>query len=334
MNKMILFFIIFSIVLSSIGFAQDISVTYNDLEKYVVGTNLESSFTIKNNGDTTKEINIKREINPGEELISYTGWELKIMKIEYEIQYLEYTTSLEPDESKTLSVTTKYSIVPLTGKKIRPFITVFDKDTFEILAYTGPTFLDVKCVEDGICDNDIGENSRNCLSDCSTGGDDGFCDMVEDGISDPNCINKEKGVSKAETKLDPDNKLGGGIVMIDKPEVDSQKMEEVVSGTDEELISVINEKIYIDVGNEVTCIDSDDGDKPFTKGNMYIGGDEYIDSCDGNILNEYYCIGDYAEMVIHTCEYGCLDGACKESENFIIQIFDAITNFFVDIFGS
>ncbi|MEI6058557.1 MAG: hypothetical protein WCP89_02185 [archaeon] len=45
----------------------------------------------------------------------------------------------------------------------------------------------VLCNRDGFCEPSLGENYFVCSEDCSSGGADGFCDMVNDGIFDPDC---------------------------------------------------------------------------------------------------------------------------------------------------
>lgn len=43
------------------------------------------------------------------------------------------------------------------------------------------------CIGDGTCHT--GENYGNCPTDCPSGGKDGYCDAVLDGICDPDCKN-------------------------------------------------------------------------------------------------------------------------------------------------
>ncbi|MEA3254715.1 MAG: hypothetical protein U9Q22_02650 [Candidatus Altiarchaeota archaeon] len=54
---------------------------------------------------------------------------------------------------------------------------------------------DVDCIPlmcgDGACDFGRGENYKNCPQDCPSGSSDGYCDMIEDGICDPDCSREE-----------------------------------------------------------------------------------------------------------------------------------------------
>jgi len=56
---------------------------------------------------------------------------------------------------------------------------------------------DYVCNEDGICSGR--ENFLSCPSDCSSGGLDNFCDRMEDGICDPDCL------SSADLDCEPKN---------------------------------------------------------------------------------------------------------------------------------
>ncbi|GEM_PF-6628908 len=56
---------------------------------------------------------------------------------------------------------------------------------------------DYICNEDGICSGR--ENFLSCPSDCSSGGLDNFCDRMEDGICDPDCL------SSADLDCEPKN---------------------------------------------------------------------------------------------------------------------------------
>ncbi len=68
---------------------------------------------------------------------------------------------------------------------------------------------------------------------------------------------------------------------------------------------------------EGECYDSDNGKNFFEKGTTYDHGEfnPSFDSCEENILTEYYCIlddrgVDYRKNIIYDCPYGCEDGKC------------------------
>ena len=58
----------------------------------------------------------------------------------------------------------------------------------EVTKLMGLSFIEGKC-GDGKCT--IGENYNNCPEDCPSGSYDMYCDKVEDGICDPDCIERE-----------------------------------------------------------------------------------------------------------------------------------------------
>lgn len=47
------------------------------------------------------------------------------------------------------------------------------------------------CNENGICEPENGENYGTCPQDCPSGSKDNYCDKVEDGICDPDCLIEE-----------------------------------------------------------------------------------------------------------------------------------------------
>ena len=75
----------------------------------------------------------------------------------------------------------------------------------------------------GICGDGrcvLGENYKNCPTDCPSGSSDNYCDKVKDGICDPDCLPAEDPDCKTEIKIKPQQNtiryflLGGVIVII------------------------------------------------------------------------------------------------------------------------
>jgi hypothetical protein len=59
------------------------------------------------------------------------------------------------------------------------------------------------------------------------------------------------------------------------------------------------------------CQDSDGGKDYNTKGTCSGENGDYTESCDGNRVNEYFCVGDYCSGPDkYTCPSGCSDGKC------------------------
>lgn len=72
------------------------------------------------------------------------------------------------------------------------------------------------------------------------------------------------------------------------------------------------------------CADSDGGLNYYVKGNLSLNGN-YVDSdwCSGSTLNEKYCISNSTSGTkSYICQWGCVDGACLDSDpwkNYIYQ---------------
>ena len=76
------------------------------------------------------------------------------------------------------------------------------------------------CNNNGICESEMNENALTCPADCTSTGVDHFCNGLEDGICDPDCI----------SAYDPDCKAQGG----DKTFEDVSKIEIMPTGTEDD----------------------------------------------------------------------------------------------------
>ena len=68
------------------------------------------------------------------------------------------------------------------------------------------------------------------------------------------------------------------------------------------------------VGQCKTCDDSDGGIDIWVQGTVYTSPDEtqIIDSCDGDVLTEYYCESTNRSSTTESCKWGCAVGACQK----------------------
>ncbi|MBI3623723.1 hypothetical protein HY212_06630 [Candidatus Pacearchaeota archaeon] len=61
-----------------------------------------------------------------------------------------------------------------------------------------------------------------------------------------------------------------------------------------------------------SCVDSDGGNVPPTKGNLTYWVNNWTDYCNSaSTLSEYYCVPNNPVVASYSCTYGCSNGACK-----------------------
>lgn len=68
------------------------------------------------------------------------------------------------------------------------------------------------------------------------------------------------------------------------------------------------------VGVSAECVDSDNGKNYFEKGTTFELTDSYAykDSCNGNVLTEYFCSSGSRGSVTYNCPNGCSNGVCMK----------------------
>ena len=72
-----------------------------------------------------------------------------------------------------------------------------------------------------------------------------------------------------------------------------------------------------DKDDESTCQETDDGIDYYEYGESSRGDDTFEDSCNGDVLEEYWCNPDRKlKSQTHRCFYGCEQGACIKGDNF------------------
>lgn len=95
--------------------------------------------------------------------------------------YFLWNISINPKSNKTITYKIKPKVI---GDLIISPTVAYDQNgnTF----HSNPVTIKVLCNLNGVCEPDIGENYFNCR-DCPSGSKDNVCDLVEDGICDPDC---------------------------------------------------------------------------------------------------------------------------------------------------
>lgn len=214
--KKVNFILVFGmVVLVSLSFVSGLSINQKDLvildgenkEKAIsqvasVSSNsreiVEAGFNIVNDMNSKKRLRVERYLNDNEELVS-SGGMLMYKQRDYSfIPYLEFKVILDKGQSQNFNIYVKYK--KLLNSYLLPQIIVYDDTSGEMIYHSEINFVSFACDKDNFCNLVIGENYGNCPNDCLSGGEDAFCDMVEDGECDPDCL----------TELDPDCITGEG----------------------------------------------------------------------------------------------------------------------------
>jgi len=110
--------------------------------------------------------------------------------------YYEWKIELPPKGNTTVS----YWLVPKTvGTYV---ISPARVDVDGNISYLQARSIEIRCLADGKCDTEAGENYLTCPEDCTSGRADGICDYAADGRCDPDC----------EPAADPDCEAAAGNV--------------------------------------------------------------------------------------------------------------------------
>ncbi len=148
-----------------------------------VGSILTVHIAIQNLGGSTEhvvvqEVVIDAEPIEPEELVSPVAAEGFIgIRLPY------YEWKLDVGAGSTEEIT--YQIRPLSaGQYILGATRVYAKNSQFM---SEPLIVNVLCNQNQVCEPAYSENYENCPADCSSGSEDGMCDLVSDGVCDPDC---------------------------------------------------------------------------------------------------------------------------------------------------
>jgi hypothetical protein len=103
-----------------------------------------------------------------------------------QLPYHRWIQTIPPGQTKTI----EYEIRPLyVGDSHLLPMYIYSDTGVEIIEETIENRMEINCVPNGVCEVlGKGENTINCPTDCPTGTFDYICDMIEDGVCDPDCI--------------------------------------------------------------------------------------------------------------------------------------------------
>lgn len=210
MLKKKIFLFIMLILLSSNFVLANILVTKSGSEKAIYGDNIKINILIKNEFNSSVDINVRETIVNAEvidkKLISQDlpeGMKAAIPP------YLEWNINTNQNSEQTLS----YTIRP---KKVGTYTlspTMVTLKTGEKY-FSNSLDIEIGCNNNNVCQSDIGENYLTC-QDCKTGDQDNICNPDRDSICDPDCVEgidldcKISGVS-----LDSSQLIVGVIIII------------------------------------------------------------------------------------------------------------------------
>ncbi|MBM4453935.1 MAG: protein BatD [Chloroflexi bacterium] len=155
-----------------------------------IGQKVWVTFILENGANVAKNITIVEKIGNAD----FDTSEAKYIETPYGMKswYYEWKIKLPPKTNTTIG----YWLIPkqIGSYVISPARIDIDGKT----SYLQAGSIEIKCLTDGRCDAQSGENYLNCPEECTTGLADGICDSAADGRCDPDC----------EKAFDPDCKAG------------------------------------------------------------------------------------------------------------------------------
>ncbi len=159
-----------------------------------LGQKIWVTFILENGANAKKDIGIVERVGDADfDKTEATSIETPYGEVFW---YYEWKIELPAKGNTTIS----YWLIPKTVGTyvISPARVDVDGD----VSYLEARSIEIKCVADGKCDSEAGENYLTCPEDCTTGRADGICDYAADGRCDPDC----------EPAADPDCEAAAGNV--------------------------------------------------------------------------------------------------------------------------
>ncbi len=177
-----LIFMLIMILLIPIASADDglliVTKTSDDTVNY--GRRLDVIITITSNSHEPLVVVVEEMLSG--ELISPKDALIETYEPLYRPPYMRWEFTLEPYEEKQI----EYTVKPLYPGD---FI-IIPTDVYAGGEYYESNYIDVvvHCKINGRCEVDDGEDYLTCPEDCTSGIEDGGCDLLEDGRCDPDCM--------------------------------------------------------------------------------------------------------------------------------------------------
>ena len=178
MRKKILIILFFLLSISIVSANQEFGIERNFLTN---DTKIIEEIKIQNNLDKEIELVIK-EIIPSN--VEYLGD--KEILIEYydalEVENLLLNLTIQPLSSST--VYNEFNAYYVGRVGFLPLQVYYDGKVVRSKKIS----LEIPCNSNSICEPSLGENFYICSQDCSSGSQDYVCDMINDDICDPDCL--------------------------------------------------------------------------------------------------------------------------------------------------
>jgi len=187
MNKKIILtalFVIFVFITNlTFALAQSIVVTKIAPEEIKLGEILTVIINIKNEGNEQIQVTVTEQFGNAEAIEPESIHPIVPEGlIAARPPYFEWSVTVDGNSEKNI----EYKIKPLSVGDYMFSPTVvqtLDGQKF----YSNILVTHVKCIPNGLCEVDQGENYLTCSDDCPSGSSDNMCDMVRDDICDPDC---------------------------------------------------------------------------------------------------------------------------------------------------
>jgi hypothetical protein len=179
-NEIISIFIVLMLVPLVSSDSGLLTVTKTGVDTVRYGDRLDVTITVTSNSDEQLDVVVEEMLSG--DLISPKNALIETYEPLYRPPYMRWEFTLEPYEEKEI----EYTVEPLYPGD---FI-IIPTGVYADGEYYESNYIEavVKCRANGRCEIDDGEDYLTCPEDCTSGIEDGGCDLLEDGRCDPDCI--------------------------------------------------------------------------------------------------------------------------------------------------
>ncbi|GEM_PF-3642847 len=161
---------------------ENIEVTRSVDESIYLGEIIAMNITIENKNNYPVDITIKEDVK-GAEVYQNLFIPQGISGSGVRPPYISFNDTLSANGVKSFV----YRIKPLgVGDYVHSSTEIY---TSNASLYLDPQTTEIKCVSNGVCDGDTGENYITCPQDCWSGAEDGICNPITDEQCDLDCVN-------------------------------------------------------------------------------------------------------------------------------------------------